>query len=308
MRPMTSDEAVVGIVETKEDATFALENPLVGEENGAAETDTDDDYSTSSLLKRQVSDRVISKDTNGIGVATKVEKRKIRPSNSDLEMGHHSARMSGNTSPKTIMPTATVAILAPSSATAWRKTASASDSEPLPPTWKKSLPNSNSRTAPPLLAPTDTAPSSLLHTAVMKKERIETPTPVVVSTDEPVSSHVDTSALPVSAVGQHKHHTLFVTNPASIIGRLLIVLTTVLVASFAGASFGNFMSLIGSLGAATLAYSIPSIMHLYTFWNQLSKWTKAKDFAILTFGILAAVLGTVISIFEMVRSEGKLPG
>ncbi|KAA8492557.1 Proton-coupled amino acid transporter 2 [Porphyridium purpureum] len=110
------------------------------------------------------------------------------------------------------------------------------------------------------------------------------------------------------AVASHAGHWhVFVRNPMSILGRIVVVLLTVLIATFAGASFGNFMSLIGSLGAASLAYCMPSFLHLHRFGSQMSFWGKAKDVAILTFGIIAAVVGTVLSIMEMVRSEGNVP-
>lgn len=86
---------------------------------------------------------------------------------------------------------------------------------------------------------------------------------------------------------------IFVRDARRVLGRFLIVAGTAVVAMLAGASFGLFQSLVGSLGAATLAYTIPAILHLKQFGNTLPMHIRIKDYIILAFGLTGALLGTL---------------
>lgn len=86
---------------------------------------------------------------------------------------------------------------------------------------------------------------------------------------------------------------VFVSDARRVLGRFLIVAGTAVVAMLAGASFGLFQSLVGSLGAATLAYTVPSILHLKQFGNTLPMHVRIKDYFILAFGLTGALLGTL---------------
>lgn len=49
----------------------------------------------------------------------------------------------------------------------------------------------------------------------------------------------------------------------------------------------------GSAGAATLAYTVPSILHLKQFGSTLPMHVRIKDYVILVFGLTGALLGTL---------------
>lgn len=49
----------------------------------------------------------------------------------------------------------------------------------------------------------------------------------------------------------------------------------------------------GSTGAATLAYTVPSILHLKQFGDTLPMHVRIKDYAIFSFGVTGALLGTL---------------
>eukprot|EP00168_Porphyra_purpurea_P008540 TRINITY_DN2083_c0_g1_i10.p1 TRINITY_DN2083_c0_g1~~TRINITY_DN2083_c0_g1_i10.p1 ORF type:complete len:552 (-),score=138.55 TRINITY_DN2083_c0_g1_i10:229-1884(-) len=94
---------------------------------------------------------------------------------------------------------------------------------------------------------------------------------------------------------------VFVSDARRVLGRFLIVAGTAVVAMLAGASFGLFQSLVGSLGAATLAYTVPSLLHLKLYGNTLPLHVRIKDYAILAFGVVGAVLGTAVTVWEIAR-------
>mmetsp|Transcript_12815 Transcript_12815/g.26007 ORF Transcript_12815/g.26007 Transcript_12815/m.26007 type:complete len:519 (+) Transcript_12815:103-1659(+) len=98
---------------------------------------------------------------------------------------------------------------------------------------------------------------------------------------------------------------LFVHDLRSILGRLLIVLGTAVVAMLAGKSFGLFQSLVGSLGAASLAYSFPSLLHVTIFGREMSRIARIRDYAVFVFGVVGAIMGTGLSIYEMATGHGE---
>lgn len=54
-------------------------------------------------------------------------------------------------------------------------------------------------------------------------------------------------------------------------------------------------------GAATLAYTVPSMLHLKLYGNTLPWHVRIKDYAILAFGLGGAVLGTTVTVWEIAR-------
>jgi len=100
---------------------------------------------------------------------------------------------------------------------------------------------------------------------------------------------------------------VFVRHPSSVLARTLVVLSTALVAVFAGASFGNFMSLIGSLGAASLAYCVPSYMHYRVLAADREWYWRAKDALVFLFGVTAALVGTAVTLYEIIHTDSSKP-
>ncbi|GJD07860.1 Amino acid transporter ANTL2 [Galdieria sulphuraria] len=102
---------------------------------------------------------------------------------------------------------------------------------------------------------------------------------------------------------QHvKRRSLFERNPKNVMARLTIVFGTAATAALAGSSFGLFQALVGSLGAASLAYIFPSLFHLKLFRTQLTLSEKTKNMIILIFGLVGMVIGTYVSIMEMQKN------
>ncbi|KAK4533654.1 hypothetical protein CCYA_CCYA18G4536 [Cyanidiococcus yangmingshanensis] len=83
--------------------------------------------------------------------------------------------------------------------------------------------------------------------------------------------------------------------------RVTLVIGTALAAVIAGHDFGLFQSLVGALGAATLAYTLPALFHLRVFWQRLSGWERALDIGMLVFGVGATITATTTTVVEMVR-------
>jgi len=96
----------------------------------------------------------------------------------------------------------------------------------------------------------------------------------------------------------------FVRDWRSISGRLMIVLATALTAILAGKSFGMFQALVGSLGAASLAYTIPPLLYIHKFRRDMSPGGVAFNWFIVGFGVVGAVVGTATSIYEMSQPGG----
>eukprot|EP00172_Hildenbrandia_rubra_P003611 Plantae.Rhodophyta-Hildenbrandia_rubra.ctg6009.p1 GENE.Plantae.Rhodophyta-Hildenbrandia_rubra.ctg6009~~Plantae.Rhodophyta-Hildenbrandia_rubra.ctg6009.p1 ORF type:complete len:530 (-),score=94.97 Plantae.Rhodophyta-Hildenbrandia_rubra.ctg6009:1506-3095(-) len=91
----------------------------------------------------------------------------------------------------------------------------------------------------------------------------------------------------------------FVHKPKRIVARAFIVCATAAIAMLAGASFGLFQSLVGSLGASVLAYTAPAILHLKTFEGEMNHMQKTKDWAIIFFGVTGSLVGTAVTVWEI---------
>ena len=93
----------------------------------------------------------------------------------------------------------------------------------------------------------------------------------------------------------------YVRDPKRILARLSIVFATGATAVLAGASFGLFQSLVGSLGASSyLAYTAPAILHLQTFGAEMNGSSRLKDWCII-FGLLGSFVGRAATIWEISR-------
>lgn len=93
----------------------------------------------------------------------------------------------------------------------------------------------------------------------------------------------------------------FVQDPRQVIARVLIVMATAVTAMAAGASFGLFQSLVGSIGASTLAYTAPSLFHVLVFKDRLTGLQKAKNWGIFCFGLLGSIVGTATTLIEIAK-------
>ncbi len=96
----------------------------------------------------------------------------------------------------------------------------------------------------------------------------------------------------------------FVREKVRIVFRLVIVIATAMTAMLAGANFGLFQSLVGSMGASCLAYSAPAFFHVVVFRRQLSFWEKLKDWLIVAFGVVGAIIGTLATLYEFSKVHG----
>jgi len=63
--------------------------------------------------------------------------------------------------------------------------------------------------------------------------------------------------------------------------------------------FGLFIGLIGSLGSSALAFVIPCLFHLKIFKGELSLWIQIKNWALIVFGVIGGVVGTVITVKDL---------
>lgn len=90
----------------------------------------------------------------------------------------------------------------------------------------------------------------------------------------------------------------FVTEPWKIMFRFSVVLGTAIIATCAGANFGLFQSLVGSMGASCLAYSAPAYFHVTVYGRTLSRGEKVKDWLIFAFGVVGAIVGTACTLLE----------
>lgn len=85
---------------------------------------------------------------------------------------------------------------------------------------------------------------------------------------------------------------------------LLVILTFALAAAVP--NLGAVISLVGAFSSSALALIFPPIIHLITFWpNKLGKyrWKMWKDIAIIVFGVLGFLLGSYVSILNIIKPE-----
>lgn len=82
--------------------------------------------------------------------------------------------------------------------------------------------------------------------------------------------------------------------------RASIVLATASIAHFLP-FFGLLTSLVGSLGSAMLAFILPAVFHMRTFYSTIPRWVIAKDGLLVVFGLLVLVAGSTISVIDLIR-------
>lgn len=112
---------------------------------------------------------------------------------------------------------------------------------------------------------------------------------------------VATPGGPATALIAPSRRRKFVHDPRQVMVRIVVVLATGLTATLAGASFGLFQSLVGSIGASSLAYTAPALFHVKIFGDKLTPLQKAKDWVIFAFGVLGSVIGTLTTLWEIGR-------
>jgi len=81
----------------------------------------------------------------------------------------------------------------------------------------------------------------------------------------------------------------------------VVLLTTLLAASVPG--FGLFISLVGSLVCALLAFVLPALIHFQMFKDEMGWAAMLKDISIVLFGLTGAALGTMDAINGVLYSE-----
>lgn len=91
--------------------------------------------------------------------------------------------------------------------------------------------------------------------------------------------------------------------------RIALVIFTVAVA-IAIPKLGPFISLVGAVCLSTLGLMFPSIIELVTVWerdNGLGKfnWILWKNLAIIAFGVLGFITGTLVSIEEIMAEPAE---
>ena len=139
-------------------------------------------------------------------------------------------------------------------------------------------------------------------------EKVLIPSPMVDSTElETIhGSDIDQQSLQTEgserdgSIGTDENDEfIFLRDRRKIFARLVVVILTAFTAALGGASFGLFQSLVGSLGASCLAYTAPALFHTMMFKDSLSRSVKAKNMAIVSFGILGSILGTAVTLKEI---------
>lgn len=133
-------------------------------------------------------------------------------------------------------------------------------------------------------------------------ESLLLPTPA--AEPEPIEEDVSTgSALLPGRDAVPEEEPLFITSLPRIAIRLTVIAATAGVAALAGRRFGLVQALVGSLGASCLAYTAPAFLHLATFRGQMGFWARAKDVAIVLFGVTGMVAGTWTTINAFLDGE-----
>ncbi|KAK4537613.1 hypothetical protein CDCA_CDCA13G3638 [Cyanidium caldarium] len=117
------------------------------------------------------------------------------------------------------------------------------------------------------------------------------------------SSPAVDSSPPVRRRWRLKLRKLFIHNGFDIAARVSLVLGTALAAVIAGRDFGLFQSLVGALGASTLAYTLPALFHARVYWARMSRWRRAADIAVVVVGITSTVVATAVTIAELVSNS-----
>jgi len=85
--------------------------------------------------------------------------------------------------------------------------------------------------------------------------------------------------------------------------RFVAVIVTVLVAVLVP-HFSLFMSLIGNLGSAMLMFVVPTVCHIRMFSGATAFPKLMFHVAIVLFGVVVAVIGTYMSVSELIAAGG----
>jgi vesicular inhibitory amino acid transporter len=64
--------------------------------------------------------------------------------------------------------------------------------------------------------------------------------------------------------------------------------------------FDRIMSLMGAVACFTICIMLPAAFHLKLFGDQLSKWEKSRDWALI---VVSGILGLVSTAFNFVPKE-----
>lgn len=84
--------------------------------------------------------------------------------------------------------------------------------------------------------------------------------------------------------------------------RTALVFVATLIAMFVP-GFGSFISLIGSLACALLAFVIPTICYLKIFGDSLNRWQYGANCAVIGLGIVGAIAGTLDACRKLLSSS-----
>ena len=101
----------------------------------------------------------------------------------------------------------------------------------------------------------------------------------------------------------HSLSTWFVTSKSRVLARMVVVLFTAVIAQFAADSFGLVQSLVGSVGASVLAYTAPALIANHV---ETEKWPRFKNWAVVAFGVVGGVVGTVVSVMDIVQKSDEV--
>ena len=72
-------------------------------------------------------------------------------------------------------------------------------------------------------------------------------------------------------------------------------------------SFHHYMALIGACSMALMNLIAPSYFYLRLFWKEVSKAEVVVNFAVIFLGLLAAVVGTYVSVRSFFNSSVTQP-
>ena len=65
-------------------------------------------------------------------------------------------------------------------------------------------------------------------------------------------------------------------------------------------SYGLLGAIVGAFGSSTLTYVLPALFH-YKESAELHLWEKFQDLGLIVFGSILAVVGSIITIIEMIQ-------
>lgn len=83
--------------------------------------------------------------------------------------------------------------------------------------------------------------------------------------------------------------------------RSFLVFGTILGAIFGQLfGFGIVLSFIGAIGGSSLAFTLPGLIHLVTFWPKSNIFTKLKDISLVLFGIGCLLLSVSTNIYSII--------